>query len=59
MDVRVYARAAASIFGLDRFNQQYWQQMEKALGKVEAKAVAKETPNLIQRQTIKAADPYL
>lgn len=33
LDCRVYARAAASIYGLDRFGDRQWQQMEVALGK--------------------------
>lgn len=33
LDCRVYARAAASIYGLDRFSDRQWQQMEAALGK--------------------------
>ncbi len=33
LDCRVYARAAASIYGLDRFNEHHWQQFEAALGK--------------------------
>ena len=33
LDCRVYARAAASIYGLDRFNEYHWQQFQQALGK--------------------------
>lgn len=33
LDCRVYARTAASIYGLDRFSERQWQQMEAALGK--------------------------
>ncbi len=33
LDCRVYARAAASIYGLDRFNEHHWQQFLDALGK--------------------------
>ncbi|PZP83317.1 MAG: phage tail protein, partial [Azospirillum brasilense] len=33
LDCRVYARAAASIYGLDRFSERQWQQLEVALGK--------------------------
>lgn len=35
LDCRVYARVAASIYGLDRFNDRQWQQMEVALGKAQ------------------------
>ncbi len=39
LDCRVYARAAASIYGLDRFNERHWQQFEEALGKPVATTV--------------------
>lgn len=32
LDCRVYARAAASIYGLDRFNALQWKRLEKVLG---------------------------
>ncbi len=32
LDCRGYARAAASIYGLDRFKEVQWRRMEKALG---------------------------
>jgi phage terminase large subunit GpA-like protein len=31
LDCRVYARAAAAIFGLDRFEERHWRRMEEAL----------------------------
>ena len=31
LDCRVYARAAASIYGLDRFDERHWRRMEEAL----------------------------
>jgi phage terminase large subunit GpA-like protein len=31
LDCRAYARAAAAIFGLDRFEERHWQRMEEAL----------------------------
>jgi phage terminase large subunit GpA-like protein len=31
LDCRVYARAAASIYGLDRFEERHWLRMEEAL----------------------------
>ena len=37
LDCRVYARAAASIFGIDRFQEKDWQKLEKALGDKPAK----------------------
>ncbi len=70
LDCRVYARAAASIYGLDRFSDRQWQQMEAALGKQRSIPYAEtyaptqtETPprsNAIsQRNTNAADDPYL
>jgi phage terminase large subunit GpA-like protein len=34
LDCRVYARAAAAIYGLDRFEEQHWRRMEAALARV-------------------------
>jgi phage terminase large subunit GpA-like protein len=36
LDCRVYARAAAAIYGLDRFEEQHWRRMEAALARVAA-----------------------
>lgn len=33
LDCRVYARTAASLYGIDRFSERQWQQLEAALGK--------------------------
>jgi phage terminase large subunit GpA-like protein len=33
LDCRVYARAAAAIYGLDRFGERHWQRMEEALAR--------------------------
>jgi phage terminase large subunit GpA-like protein len=74
LDCRVYARAAASIYGLDRFSDRQWQQMEATLGKQRSIPYAEtyaptqtETPTpqtsrsstISQRTTIAADDPYL
>jgi len=32
LDCRVYARAAAAIFGIDRFQERHWRRLEGALG---------------------------
>jgi phage terminase large subunit GpA-like protein len=34
LDCRVYARAAATIYGLDRFEERHWRRMEEALARV-------------------------
>ena len=33
LDCRIYARAAASGLGIDRFNDATWQKLERALGR--------------------------
>src|SRR4051812_21627842 len=32
LDTRIYARAAASQFGIDRFQEQHWAALEKQMG---------------------------
>ncbi len=74
LDCRVYARAAAAIYGLDRFNDLQWKRHEMALGAngVAAKAglsftptssaptsSKKITPSLQQPTSTVADDPYL
>ncbi len=49
LDCRVYARSAASIYGLDRFKEIHWKRLEKALGVV--------TPSLKQNNEIKQSQP--
>jgi phage terminase large subunit GpA-like protein len=34
LDCRVYARAAAAIYGLDRFEERHWRRMEEAMSGV-------------------------
>ena len=34
LDCRVYARAAAAIYGIDRFQERQWKRIEQALGSV-------------------------
>ena len=69
LDCRVYARAAASIYGLDRFKEVQWKRFENALGETkQSPAVERETaqptkPKAInsfrQRASVVADDPYL
>jgi phage terminase large subunit GpA-like protein len=40
LDCRVYARAAAAIYGLDRFEERHWRRMEEAL----ARTVERDDP---------------
>jgi phage terminase large subunit GpA-like protein len=34
LDCRVYARAAAAVYGLDRFEERHWRRMEEALARL-------------------------
>ncbi|HPT27531.1 MAG TPA: phage terminase large subunit family protein, partial [Bryobacteraceae bacterium] len=35
LDARVYARAAASIYGIDRFAERHWRELEAAVARLE------------------------
>lgn len=70
LDCRVYARAAASIYGLDRFSERHWLQLEEVLGKpvpaapsqtqpIETKEPTALNERLKQRPVQMADDPYL
>ena len=58
LDCRVYARAAASLYGLDRFSDQHWKRLEKALKKPLEEEKEKTKP-IWKPQVSKADDPYL
>ena len=70
LDCRVYARAAASIYGLDRFKEIHWKRLEQALGvnlamndqpshKTSIEKTAKTRSRLTQRASTVVDDPYL
>lgn len=73
LDCRVYARAAASIYGLDRFKEVHWKRLEAALeGGTESSHSLSSNQNqpsfdkpqtttrpLMQRRQVVADDPYL
>lgn len=54
LDCRVYARAAASVYGLDRFNDRHWNDLEESLGKA-----TPETPKIKQTDIQSPAKPWL
>ena len=60
LDCRVYARAGAAIYGLDRISERGWQELESAIPsqKTETKQVKKQ-PKFIQLQPTKVNDPWL
>ena len=72
LDCRVYARAAASIYGLDRFKEIHWMRLEQALGvaeppsepegpvrQVQNKPEPRKPTRLALRSPTIADDPYL
>lgn len=52
LDCRVYARVAASIYGLDRFTDRQWQQIEMALGKLKT-----YTPQPVEQEEAATTPP--
>ncbi|MCL5743459.1 MAG: phage terminase large subunit family protein [Acidobacteria bacterium] len=44
LDARVYARSAASIYGMDRFGERHWRELEGLLPAQAAQAEATPTP---------------
>ena len=45
LDARVYARAAASIYGIDRFVERHWRELEAAVARADdASDVAGDMP---------------
>ncbi len=61
LDCRVYARAAAWIAGIDRFQERHWRRMEEALGSVaerndseDASPPANRTPSPRRRRVIRS-----
>lgn len=59
LDCRVYARAAAAIYGLDRMSERGWQELEALIpSKDEAKKIRKQQ-RFIQMSPTKVDDPWL
>ena len=59
LDCRVYARAAAAIYGLDRMSERGWQELEALIpSKYEAKKIRKQQ-RFIQMSPTKVDDPWL
>jgi phage terminase large subunit GpA-like protein len=59
LDCRVYARAAASALGIDRFGDTTWQRLERALGSAvqpqsEATEIKKQTQPASERRVIRS-----
>lgn len=59
LDCRVYARAAAAIYGLDRMSERGWQELEALIPAAEGRKPAKKAPRFIQFEATKVDDPWL
>lgn len=60
LDCRVYARAGAAIYGLDRISERGWQELESAIPtQTSEKVKIKKQPKFIQIQPTKVNDPWL
>ncbi len=60
LDCRVYARAGAAIYGLDRLSEKAWTELEAIIpDTTEEKPVNKKIQRFIQMQPTKVSDPWL
>lgn len=59
LDCRVYARAAASLAGVDRWSEQQWAAIEDELGISREGQQAPAPPVVMKPRVTKANDPYL
>lgn len=59
LDCRVYARAAAAIYGLDRFSEKSWQELEAQIPSKNETKPLKKRQRFIQMRPTKIDDPYL
>jgi phage terminase large subunit GpA-like protein len=56
LDCRVYARAAASIYGIDRFSEKHWRELEQILPApiVQPEPAAPSQPRPVRRVTVRS-----
>jgi phage terminase large subunit GpA-like protein len=56
LDCRVYARAAASIYGIDRFTEKHWRELEALLPAPAAPAepAAAPQPRRVRRVAVRS-----
>ena len=59
LDCRVYARAAAAIYGLDRMSERGWQELEALIPSPDEAKQLKKQQRFIQMQPTKVDDPWL
>ena len=58
LDCRVYARAAAAIYGLDRMSERGWQELEALIPSPDEARQRKKQQRFIQMQPTKVDDPW-
>lgn len=60
LDCRVYARAGAAIYGLDRFSEKAWQELESVIPSQSSEKIkVKKKQKFLQIQPTKVDDPWL
>ena len=59
LDCRVYARAGAAIFGLDRLSEKGWQELEVLIPSTSEAKLKKKPTRFIQMKATKVDDPWL
>lgn len=59
LDCRVYARAAAALVGVDRWDEDRWQEIEKELGLGQDAQTKPALPVVLKPKVTRADDPYL
>ena len=62
LDCRVYARVGAAIYGLDRFSENMWAELEAQIPVVnvqEKQEFKRKKPKLQQYKTMRIDDPWL
>lgn len=59
LDCRVYARAGAAIYGLDRFSERAWQELEAQIPEQTVTKKPKRQARFIQMKATKVDDPWL
>ena len=59
LDCRVYARAGAAIYGLDRFSEKAWCELESIIPETPTEKPIKKAKRFIQMQPTKVNDPWL
>ena len=59
LDCRVYARAGAAIYGLDRLSEKAWMELEATIPATPQERTVKKKQRFIQMKATKVDDPWL